>query len=170
MQTEDVMEATDATGWQVEADAGEAYWFTNYRMTIKARAETTGGTVGLVEGVGPAGSSPPLHVHEREDEVFVLLEGEVSVRCGDCTFAAEPGAVVFLPRGVPHTFVIEGDTPARILSFCTPGGFEQFFADAGRPAEHEGLPPQAPPDVPMLQRVGAEYGLTFVGPPLASSR
>jgi mannose-6-phosphate isomerase-like protein (cupin superfamily) len=145
---------------------GDAHWFTDNRMTILVRAEQTGGAFGAVEGIGRAGSSPPLHVHAREDEVFVLLSGRLLVRCGDETFRAEPGSVTFLPRGVPHTFLVEGDEPARLISLCLPGGFETFFAAAGRPAEGEGLPPNEPPDVPRMQQVGAEYGLQFVGPPL----
>jgi hypothetical protein len=68
--------------------------------------------------------------------------------------------------GVPHTFLVAGDEPARLISLCFPGGFEEFFAAAGRPAGDEGLPPSEPPDVARLQQVGAEFGLQFVGPPL----
>ena len=154
----------------VGAGSGEAVWFTDNRMTVKATAEGTGGAFGLVEGVGRPGSSPALHVHSREDEGFWLLEGELTVRCGDRTFTALPGSFTFLPRGVPHTFVVEGDTPARLLSVCVPGGFEQFFVAAGRAAEDDGLPPQGPPDVERLRRVGEEFGVSFVGPPLAPTR
>ena len=160
----------DVAAQNVPAESGEAVWFTVNRMTIKATAASTGGAFGLVEAIGPAGSSPPLHVHHREDESFWLLEGSLTVRCGDRTFSAEPGSFTFLPRGVPHTFVVEGDTPARLLSICVPGGFERYFADAGRPAEGDGLPPEAPLDVEMLARVGAEYGLEIVGPPLRPTR
>jgi mannose-6-phosphate isomerase-like protein (cupin superfamily) len=156
-----------ATGRTVGASEGETVWFTENRMTLKATAETTGGAFGLVEAVGPAGSSPPLHVHHREDEAFWLLEGTLTVRCGDRTFTAEPGSFTFLPRGVPHTFVVEGDKPARLLSICVPGGFERFFVAAGRPPRHDGLPHRAPPDVALLRRVGSDFGLEFVGPPLA---
>ena len=146
---------------------GDAVWFTEHRMTIRATAETTGGAFGLVEGLSPAGASPPLHVHHGEDEAIFLLEGRLTVRCGEQTIAAGPGAFVFLPRGVPHSFVVEGHAPARLLTLCTPGGFEGFFAAAGRPAERNGLPPAAPLDVAGLTSVGAAFGLEFVGPPLA---
>jgi mannose-6-phosphate isomerase-like protein (cupin superfamily) len=145
---------------------GEAVFFTNYRMTLKATTETTGGAYGLVEALAPAGSGPPLHVHEREDEAFWVLEGSLVVRCGDRTFDAGPGSFTFLPRGVPHTFAVT-DGPARILSICSPGGFERFFADAGRPADTDGLPETGPVDAAALARIGSEYGVRFVGPPLA---
>jgi mannose-6-phosphate isomerase-like protein (cupin superfamily) len=151
----------------VPAGAGETVWFTQNRMTLKATAESTGGAFGLVEAVGPAGSSPPLHIHHREDEAFWLLEGALTVRCGDRTFSVEAGSFTFLPRGVPHTFRVEGDAPARLLSICVPGGFEQYFVAAGRAPEAEGLPPNEPPDVGLLRRVGERFGVEIVGPPLA---
>jgi mannose-6-phosphate isomerase-like protein (cupin superfamily) len=149
---------------------GDPHWFTNNRMTIKLRAADTGGAFGVVEGVSPAGSSPPLHVHHREHELFLLLEGSLTVRCGDETFRVDPGSVTCLPRGVPHSFVVEDGQPARLLSICVPGGFEEYFAAAGRPAENDGLPPNEPPDVALLRRVGKDFGLEIVGPPLAPTQ
>jgi mannose-6-phosphate isomerase-like protein (cupin superfamily) len=146
---------------------GEAIWFLRNRMTIKATAQSTGGAFGLVESWIAPGFSPPLHVHHREDESFWILDGEVSMRCGDRTFRARRGSFVFLPRGVPHTFVVEGDAPARMLTLLTPGGGEGLFVEAGRRAENDGLPPAAPPDIDSLKRVSERYGAEIVGPPMA---
>ena len=146
---------------------GSTIWFLRNRMTIKATAETTGGAYGLFESLVAPGFSPPLHVHHREDETFWVLEGDVSMRCGDRTIRVGAGSFAFLPRGVPHTFVVEGDTPARMLTLLTPGGGEGFFIQAGRPAEHDGLPPSAPIDIALLKRVGEQFGAEIVGPPMA---
>ncbi len=145
---------------------GEASWFLTNHMTLKATKDETDGAFGLVESRIAPGSSPPLHVHRQEDESFYVLEGEVTFKAGDETFEAGPGSFVFLPRDLPHTFVVEGDEPARMLTLLTPGGTERFFVDGGRPPEHEGLPPAGPPDIERLRRVAAEYGNEIVGPPL----
>jgi mannose-6-phosphate isomerase-like protein (cupin superfamily) len=145
---------------------GQAIWFLTNRMTVKATAASTGGAYGLLESFVAPGFSTPLHVHHREDEAFWVLEGEVSMRCGDRTFRARAGSFVFLPRDVPHAFVVENNAPARMLTLLTPGGGEGFFIDAGRPAEGDGLPPLAPPDIEMLKRVGERYGAEIVGPPM----
>lgn len=150
----------------VAAGEGDATWFLANRMTMKATGAMTGGAFGLVESLIAPGFSPPLHVHHREDESFYVLEGELTMRCGDRVFEATAGAFVFLPRGVPHSFVVEGDKPARMLTLMTPGGGEAFFWAVGRPAEHEGLPPAAPPDIERLKRAGAEYASELVGPPM----
>jgi len=150
----------------VHAGEGDLVWFTNNLMTVKATAETTGGAYGLVEALAPVDASPPLHIQHGEDETFYVLEGELTFRCGDDTIAARPGSCVFIPRGAPHTFVVE-EGPARFLSMCTPGGFERFFVAAGQPAEYAGLPPETPPDVPLLKRVSEEFNADIIGPPMA---
>ncbi len=145
---------------------GEAIWYANNRMTVKASAESTGGAYGLVEAWLPAGEGPPLHIHHREDEAFWVLEGDFSLCCGERTFSAGPGAYVFLPREVPHGFVVEGNAPGRLLVLLVPGGSERYFIEAGRPAEAEGLPPAGPLDFELLERVAGKFGMEFVGPPL----
>jgi mannose-6-phosphate isomerase-like protein (cupin superfamily) len=151
----------------LEPGEGQAMWFVNSRMTLKATAESTGGAYGLLESVIPPGFSPPLHVHHREEESYFVLEGRLTLQCGDEVRSIGAGSFVVLPRQVPHTFVVEGDTPARMLTLITPGGGEGFFVDVSRPAETGGLPPIGPVDVEQLRRVGAEYGDEVVGPPLS---
>ncbi len=166
MQASTLMSASPSTPALVAPHTGEAVWFTNYRMTLKATAESTGGAYGLVEALASVGSGPPLHVHSREDEAFWILEGTLAIRCGETTFEAGAGSFTFLPRGIPHTFAVVAG-PARILSICTPGGFERFFVDAGRPADTDGLPEPGSVDVATLARISGEYGVQFVGPPLS---
>jgi mannose-6-phosphate isomerase-like protein (cupin superfamily) len=145
---------------------GQAIWLGNNRLTLKATAATTGGLFALWEALAPPGDSPALHVHRADDESFFVIEGNVRFRCGDRDIAAGPGSFVFLPRGVPHSFVVEGSSNARFLGLLTPGGGEQFFVDAGRPADAEGLPPKTPPDIELLRRVSAKYMMEIVGPPM----
>jgi quercetin dioxygenase-like cupin family protein len=145
---------------------GEATWFLSNRMTVKATAESTNGGFGLVESWIPAGHSPPLHIHRREDESFWVLEGRIRFRVGEDELVAEAGSFVFGPRDVPHTFVVE-EGPAHVLTLLTPGGGERFFVDAGREPEGPGLPPPGPPDVEKLRQVAQQYEAEIIGPPLS---
>lgn len=161
------MTSTGSAAGQVFAPGeGEAFWFLNNLTTIRATAETTRGAYGLVESWIPPGFSPPLHVHHREDEAFWILEGVMTMRLGDQTMTGGPGSYFFLPRDVPHTFVVEGDSPAHLLTLLSPGGGEQFFVAAGRAAAHEGLPAQSPPDVERIRTAGAKFGMEILGPPM----
>ena len=150
----------------VGPEDGRTVWFTGNRMTIKATGAQTGGAYGLIEALVAPGSSPPLHVHHREEEAFWILEGRVRVRCGDEELTIGPGSFIVLPRDVPHSFLVESDTPARWLNLLTPAGCEEFFVAAGRPAEGPGLPRPTEPDIPTLTRVGTEFGVDVVGPPM----
>jgi len=158
--------------YTLAAGAGEAIWYVNNRATILATAAQTGGAFGLVHLVHmevAIGHGPPLHIHHAEDEAFWILEGQLTVSCGDEEFAAGPGAFVYTPHGAPHTVRLEGNAPAKLLVLLTPGGGEGFFRDAGRPAAGPGLPLPAPPDVAALATVAARYHQEFIGPPLEST-
>ncbi|HEU4630562.1 MAG TPA: quercetin 2,3-dioxygenase [Gemmatimonadaceae bacterium] len=163
-----VMEESASAARAVVLGPGEGtpVWFLGNLMVLKATTQSTNGGYGLLESLIRPGASPPLHVHHREDETFWVLEGEVTIRCGDEIFHAPAGSYVFLPRGVPHTFRVEGETPARMLTLLTPGGGEMFFVEGGRPAEQPTLPPPGRPDLAHLERVAHAFGSEFVGPPL----
>ncbi len=129
------------------------------RYVVKASAAETGGALGLFEGHVPPGDGPPMHLHGREDEVFHIVEGRFRIWCGGRTWDVEPGGVVFLPRGVPHTFRNLGPGTGRLLTTVVPGGFEGFFPLVAE----RGL--SIPGDMPALQELAAAFGLEFVGPP-----
>lgn len=57
---------------------------------------------------GAPGFATPAHVHHLEDELFYVLGGALQVTCGDRTWEAGAGALVFLPKGRPHQFVVWG--------------------------------------------------------------
>lgn len=158
---------TDLRGYHLGADDGEAIWFLDTLMTLKAGADDTHGAFTLIDCLAPAGFGPPLHVHRREDEGFYVLEGALTVLCGSDRWTAAAGSFVLLPRGVPHAFTVSDEGPCRLLQITAPAQFEQFVADAGRPAERRTLPEPSPPDVGALVQAAARYGNEIVGPPMA---
>jgi mannose-6-phosphate isomerase-like protein (cupin superfamily) len=120
-------------------------------------AGESGGGFSLVEHpIAPRALAAPMHVHEREDEYSFILEGRVGVQVGEEIRVAEPGDLVFKPRGIWHAFWNAGDEPARLLEIISPAGFEQYFADLA-----PWFPPQVPePDFAEIAAVQARYGLT----------
>lgn len=56
-----------------------------------------------------------LHTHEG-DESFEVREGRVRFALGDERRTFGPGAIVFVPAGVEHGFVIEADALIDIFS------------------------------------------------------
>jgi quercetin dioxygenase-like cupin family protein len=101
-------------------------------------------------------TGPPLHVHEREDETFIVLEGRFEFQIRDERFEVGRGDTVFGPRGVPHTFrALEGG--GRMCVAFSPGGFEDYFPAC------EPLFASGAPDMNELVRLSADFGLTFLG-------
>ena len=123
------------------------------------------GRVSAAEFWMPAQFGPPLHVHHREDELLQILDGTLRVVCGQADVTLAAGAFAYLPRGVPHTFRVLGDEPARMLAVFTPGGLERMFVESGVPTEHAALPDGAHTQV-ALEALTARFGVEHIGPPL----
>jgi quercetin dioxygenase-like cupin family protein len=146
--------------------AGEALWFLGTLVTVKSSAETTGGGVAVLEHLAPRGAGSPLHVHQREDEWFYVLEGELTFWVGGDVIVAPAGAFVYGPRGVPHTFIVSSER-ARFLLVAEPAGFEAFVRAVADPATELSIPPAPtdPPDMAALAAAAASAGIEIVGPP-----
>jgi mannose-6-phosphate isomerase-like protein (cupin superfamily) len=142
---------------------GTAIWFLDTLAIIKSSSSLNGGSLSLIEQLVPPGDSP-YHVHHNEDEGFYILDGEMTVFCGERVWRGGPGAFVFLPRGIPHGFRVEGERPARFLLLTTPGGFEQFIIEAGEPAKAPTLPPPGPLDFEKLMVIAPKYNMEILGP------
>ena len=145
-------------------DEGPAVWFLNQLAVVKATAKQTGNAFGLIEQLAPVGPASPYHVHRAEDETFYVLDGQLEFISGERRSTGGPGSSVFLPRDIPHGFRVVGESPARFLVLTTPGGFEGFFMEVGRPAEALTLPVPSAPDMQKLMALAAKYRVEILGP------
>lgn len=147
-----------------DKEEGPAVWAMGFLARLKATGEQTGGAFSLVDELCPPGYATPFHIHHAEDETFYILEGEVTIFCGDQKIKAGPGTYVYGPREIPHGFRIEGTQPGRLLILATPAGFDQFIAEAGEPAQELILPPAGPLDMEKLNAAAAKYQIELLGP------
>lgn len=150
-------------------DEGEHYEFLNVLATIKATA-AHGGAMTAVEFDQPKGFGPPLHCHEDEDEIIVVLDGTVTLRSGDTEIHAEAGAFVMLPHGIPHTFQVTSET-SRMISItaavnATPQ-FDQMVSTLGTPTERAEIPEPREIDPAHVAQVTGAHGIEILGPPPA---
>jgi quercetin dioxygenase-like cupin family protein len=148
---------------------GQARWFGEGLWEFLIPKDVTGGKLSMFQATMPEGFSPPRHIHTREDEVFLVLDGDVCFDVDGHLRLAGPGTSVYMPRGVPHTFRIQSPV-ARLLGVMTPGAFEELFRNLSVPAGERALP--APGTVPFdVSAVMAEQlrlGTEVVGPPMPS--
>jgi quercetin dioxygenase-like cupin family protein len=146
---------------------GRAIWHMGALMVFKATSTQTGNQFWLAEQTSNAGYASPVHLHTREDEAFYVLDGKVSVEVGDTMHMLSPGACAFAPRNIPHSYKVESEQ-ARWLVLGTPGGFDGWFFDTGKPADRLEVPDFNPADFPdfgdVIKSVEA-YGGKVLGPP-----
>ena len=94
--------------------------------------EATDGTYELMKFVAPPGAGPPPHVHRKEDESFLVIEGEMDVHVGEQPIHAT-GTFVHLPRGFPHRLENNSGATAVFLCWVTPANLGGFFDSFKRP-------------------------------------
>ncbi len=123
----------------------QAVWFLGALVRVRASGDATAGRLDLLEHQAERGYASPVHRHLAEEETFFVRDGEVRVEVGGPGHAAGAGAVAFLPRQLPHAFVVTSPQ-ARFLTLHTPGGFDRFTLAVGTPAT--GTAPMPPDEVP----------------------
>jgi mannose-6-phosphate isomerase-like protein (cupin superfamily) len=154
----------DARDLVIPPGGGQGTWHLDTLWKWKVPAALTGGAFSLAEQLLPRGSAPPVHRHTREDEAWLVLDGELSFFLDDEEHRAGPGTCVYGPRGRAHTFLVRSEE-ARLLTLLSPGALEGFFHATGRPAAADTLPSPAPPDMAALVRAMTDHGVELVGPP-----
>jgi quercetin dioxygenase-like cupin family protein len=160
------MQTTASRTYQLARDAGRAaVWWLGGQLAVKADGEDTAGAFSQLEVNDPRGTAPPVHIHHREDETFYVVAGEVTIFVGEERFEASAGDYVFMPRGVPHTYLVRSDWARCFVTFA-PAGFERFFVETGVPIiQEEPEPAPVVPDPETFARRLAPYGIEIVAPP-----
>lgn len=150
--------------------AQDMIWFLD--TLVRVHVTHTRGADGLsvLEHRAPRGDSPPRHIHETEDEIFHILEGDLSFEVSGELTKCGPGGVLLAPKGVAHTYRVDSVEGARWMTITARGDFERFVRAVGRPAKGEEVPPRGAPPSPEaieeLASVAARFGIRLVGPPL----
>ena len=151
--------------YSLAPNGGEAIWMFDALDTIKAAADQTAGSLTAVEFLDFEGSSVPLHVNDRWDSSFYILDGNYTFVIGEESVAARSGAWVFVPRSTVHAWRCDS-AHGRVLSISTPGGFEEFYREVGQPVmDRTRLPVRTEPDVEALSSAAAQHGIAIVAPP-----
>jgi mannose-6-phosphate isomerase-like protein (cupin superfamily) len=97
------------------------------QCSIRVSANETNGTYSVVEVVSSPGDGTLMHVHEKDDEHYVILEGVARFAYGSRTFDVTEGMAVTLARNIPHAWCNPGETALRMLVTSTPGGGEEYL-------------------------------------------
>jgi len=108
-------------GYVVPAGAGLAG-----EVRLKASRHSTGGALRVFETSIAAG--PPLHVRDREDECFHVLDASCPSAAATTRSAPQRAASSSCLAGV-RTGSRPRAGPARLLMIAVPGGIEDYFRE-----------------------------------------
>jgi quercetin dioxygenase-like cupin family protein len=128
-------------------------------VAFKLDGADTGGAVSVVEHPFEVGALVPPHLHTREDEYSIVLEGEIGFRSGDREVVLGPGGYITKPRNEMHAMWNAGSTRARMIEIISPAGFERFFAELADLVESGAFTMEA------MAGIASRYGLEFGNPP-----
>ena len=137
---------------------GESVDIPGFGATFKLWNSNTHGAVSMVEHPFDVGTITAAHMHSREDEYSIVLEGEIGFRSDDAETVLGPGGYIIKPRGQMHAMWNAGDVPGRIIEIIIPGGFEGYFRELAD------LMAASTTDRSAFDEMAAKYGLTYGHP------
>jgi hypothetical protein len=154
----------DPRAFKIEPSEAPSYQMLGTLWRVLASGDNTGGLVGALDERCSHGLRAPMHVHDDADEIFYVVDGNLTFFVGEQRIEASPGAFVYLPRFVHHGFQCNS-VEARVFNFVTPAGFEKMILDGGNPAHYDDAPipddPNAKPAMPADLR---KYGMRVLPP------
>lgn len=149
--------------------AGHHLHFLNHLATVKVRPGE-GGALSVVEFTAGRGIGPPLHRHHDEDELFVVLDGEVAFHSAGERLTTTAGGIAFLPQGVPHTFQVVSDEARFTCVTASRSGaprFDAMVTALGVPTTTPTQPQPGYVDATRVADVCRDHGIEVLGPPPA---
>jgi mannose-6-phosphate isomerase-like protein (cupin superfamily) len=99
---------------------GNDQWFEvtpGERFRIRTSTRDTKGIYTMLEVVADPRNGVPMHIHQNEDEHFVVLEGSLHVANGDKRFDAPAGTTVTIKKGVSCLVQSDGYAAANAGRF-----------------------------------------------------
>jgi quercetin dioxygenase-like cupin family protein len=139
--------------YALQHDEGREIQLWGAQVFVKAASEQTDGAFNLFAVSCLPGYATALHIHYAEDVAIYVLAGTLTIFWGDEKRTVVAGSYFFQPRGIPHGFRVEGETPAQLLYMTFPAGMDRFVA------EQELLVPDCEP-----MTVAARYQIEILGP------
>jgi oxalate decarboxylase/phosphoglucose isomerase-like protein (cupin superfamily) len=116
------------------------------------------GAFSVVEMIAEPGNGVPMHVHDNEDEHFIVLEGTLHIAVRTRRQDLVAGESLTVPRGVAHAWCNASSAPAHVLGVFSPAGIEAFFREIAGAR-----------DAVEITAIAGRYGTRVSGPPLSEA-
>jgi quercetin dioxygenase-like cupin family protein len=124
-----MIDSMQITPYALQRGEGHPVQLGGVQAFVKATSEQSAGAFNLFVVSCLPGYTTALHIHYAEDVAIYVLEGALTIFWGDEKRTAAAGSYFFQPRGIPHGFRVEGETPAQLLYMTFPAGLDRFVAE-----------------------------------------
>lgn len=113
----------------IGADEGDRGELPNGFSAIHKVGELSTGSSQVFVAVGtiPPGMSTGRHLHEVDEEILYILEGELTLTLGDESVTAGPGETAFVPAGTWMELANRSSSTARALLIIPRAEAERCF-------------------------------------------
>lgn len=147
-------------------DVGQTFAVVGDIYRFLATGEDTDGKYAMWEAIVPPGGGPPPHVHSREEEGFLVIEGEITFQVGGKRIVAKAGTFANMPVGTVHSFKNESNQTAKMIITVAPAGLEQMFFEVSLLLEQGATvaPKPSPEDIEKLLTAAPKYGIEIFVP------
>ena len=136
---------------------GELVYVGRDPVRIKVSPSGRGRLAMITQDVSP-GTTIPVHLHEKEDEIIFIQSGTGEATLNDRRLELAAGSTLFVPQGTWHGGRNTGSDTLRWVAIYSPSGFEGYFREIGR------LAPDAPPRTTSPEERAqrdARYGIRY---------
>ena len=146
----------------VPAGQRQSFALAGSAFHLIARGRHTGGQFALYETEAPPGCGSAAHVHSRESESFLVLEGALTVEWDGRSVTLQAGDFVTFPAGCVYGFRNRSAQAARFLTIVVPGGLDDFLASVGEPLAAGAAPrTSTQADAERVVREARHYGVEY---------
>jgi mannose-6-phosphate isomerase-like protein (cupin superfamily) len=121
---------TDSSKQMPNFDESNGEWMDitpGERFAVRVSSDNANSVYSIFECVIGHRNGTPMHVHDNEEERFVVLEGTGQFARGDERMEISAGGSLIVGRGVPHAWCNLSETPLRMLVIFTPGRIDKMF-------------------------------------------
>lgn len=138
---------------------GEPFQLLDATFQVKVSGRDTEGRCVIFDTIRHQKTGPALHIHTDCDEWFFVREGEFKIQAGENILRLKAGDSLLVPREMPHAFVKTSEGDARLIVMHQPAvRMEEFFRFFSK---------QRDQSLAAVKAISEQYGMRFVGPPLA---
>jgi len=162
MKTQSLQNSDSVAERSADHDSGRVIRAFGQEAHVLVSSEQAADAFCVLRVFFPPGNVTPPHLHRVTDETFLIESGEIEINRGGELLRGRKGDVIYLPKGIPHALrVIRNDEGVALVVCVVPGGgFDRFFAACGEEFK------KGEPEMPLLVKLAAEYGIEFQsGPP-----